>query len=310
MLPPLREELSLCNGPRTRSGMPTYSLYDPLRNRYFRFGWPQFEMLRRWRLGNPERIAREVNDSTTLNVDAENVMEVAMFLQGNNLVQVSGKAGLEVLAGQAHAARRHWGTWLLHNYLFLRIPLFQPDAFLKRTLPLIRFIFTRTYFKIMICAFVLGLYLVSRQWEEFLHTFSYFFTLQGLMFYGLTLIFTKVIHELGHAYTANYFGVRVPTMGFGLLVMMPVMYTDTSDAWKLTDNEKRMWINAAGFLAELSLAVLATLLWSFLPEGALKSVAFLLATTTWVMTMMINMNPFMRWDGYYLFSDWMEVDNL
>jgi len=310
MLPVLREELSLCDGPRARSGMPTYSLYDPLRNRYFRFGWPQFEMLRRWRLGDPVKIADEVNSSTSLNVDAEDVIEVAMFLQGNNLVQVSGPAGLEVLAGQAKAARRHWATWLLHNYLFLKIPLFHPDNFLKRTLSYVSFVFTRAYWVTMLVGLVVGLYLVSRQWEAFLHTFSYFFSLQGLLFYGMALIFTKIIHEFGHAYTARHFGVRVPVMGFGLLVLMPVMYTDTSDAWKLTDNHKRMWINSAGFLAEISLAILATLLWSFLPEGTLKSIAFLLATTTWVMTLMINMNPFMRWDGYYLFSDWLEVDNL
>jgi len=310
LLPPLREELALCDGPRARNGMPTYSLYDPLRNRYFRFGWPQFEMLRRWRLGDPGKIAEEVNKSTTLNVDPESVLEVAMFLQGNNLVQVSGQVGLDMLADQAKTARRHWATWLLHNYLFLRIPLFHPDAFLKRTLHFVRFFFSYTYLWCMLGAAVVGIYLISRQWESFLHTFSYFFSLQGILFYGLALIFTKIIHEFGHAYTASYFGVRVPTMGMGLLVMMPVMYTDTSDAWKLTDNHKRMWINAAGFMAELSLAVLATLMWSFLPDGTLKSIAFLLATTTWVMTMMINMNPFMRWDGYYLFSDWMEVDNL
>ncbi len=310
MLPPLREELALCDGPRARNGMPTYSLYDPLRNRYFRFGWPQFEMLRRWRLGDPEKIAEQVNEATTLNVEASNVIDVAMFLQGNNLVQVHGAEGLGILASQANAARGHWATWLLHNYLFLRIPLFHPDAFLKRTVHLVSFFFTRSYIWFLLCSGVVGVYLVSRQWESFLHTFSYFFSLQGLLFYGLTMMFTKVIHEFGHAYTACHFGVRVPTMGMGLLVMMPVMYTDTSDAWKLTDNHKRMWINAAGFLAELSLAVMATLLWSFLPEGPLKSVTFLLATTTWVITMMINMNPFMRWDGYYLFSDWMEVDNL
>ncbi|MDX8391187.1 MAG: HlyD family efflux transporter periplasmic adaptor subunit [Mariprofundaceae bacterium] len=310
MLPSLREELALCDGPRAKNGMPTYSLYDPLRNRYFRFGWPQFEMLRRWRLGDPGKIAEEVNRATTLNVEAENVLEVAMFLQGNNLVQVSGDVGLAMLADQAKAARRHWATWLLHNYLFLRVPLFHPDAFLNRTLPFVRFFFSHTYLWCMLSAATVGIYLISRQWESFLHTFSYFFSLQGLVFYALALIFTKIIHEFGHAYTACYFGVRVPTMGMGLLVMMPVMYTDTSDAWKLTDNHKRMWINAAGFLAEMSLAVLATLLWSFLPDGTLKSIAFLLATTTWVMTMMINMNPFMRWDGYYLFSDWMEVDNL
>ena len=289
--------------------MPTHSLYDPMRNRYFRFSWPQFEMLRRWRLGEPEKIAEAVNQSTTLNVAPENVIEVAMFLQGNNLVQVRGP-GLELLAAQAKMARRHWAEWLLHNYLFLRVPLFRPDEFLSRTGKYFEFVYSRRYVVFMACALVLGLYLVNRQWDEFVHTFNYFFSFQGLIYYGLTLIVAKCFHELGHAYTARHFGVRVPTIGVGLLVLMPVMYTDTSDAWKLTDNRKRMLINAAGFLAELSLAILALLAWSFLPDGALRSVAFLVATTTSAMSLLINFNPFMRWDGYYLLSDWLEVDNL
>jgi len=99
-------------------------------------------------------------------------------------------------------------------------------------------------------------------------------------------------------------------MGIALLVLWPVLYTDTSDAWKLPDRRQRLAIAAAGMKAELVLAGLATLLWSFLPDSPLRAAVFMIATTTWVVTLFINLNPLMRFDGYYLLSDFLEVQNL
>ena len=123
-------------------------------------------------------------------------------------------------------------------------------------------------------------------------------------------MFAKLMHELGHAYTAKRFGCRVTTMGVALLVMWPVLYTDASGAWKLRKQSQRLAIGAAGMIVELALAAYATLLWSFLPDGMLRSAVFMLATATWVLTLAVNLNPFMRYDGYYLASDFLEVPNL
>ena len=144
----------------------------------------------------------------------------------------------------------------------------------------------------------------------FLHTFQHFFTAEGAIAFAVTLSLVKVVHELGHAYVAKSFGCRVPTMGVALLVMLPVLYTDVSDSWRLSSRRQRMAIGVAGVTAELGLALIATFLWSFLPDGPLRSAAFLVATTTWVSTLAINLSPFMRFDGYYLLSDWLGVSNL
>ena len=96
------------------------------------------------------------------------------------------------------------------------------------------------------------------------------------------LLFSVVLHEMGHALTARHFGCRVPAMGVAFLVMVPVLYTDTNDAWKLQSRRARLLIGAAGMLAELTLAVWATLLWCFLPDGPLRAGVFLLASTTWI----------------------------
>ncbi|CAK0743261.1 putative peptide zinc metalloprotease protein [uncultured Gammaproteobacteria bacterium] len=99
-------------------------------------------------------------------------------------------------------------------------------------------------------------------------------------------------------------------MGIALLVLWPVLYTDVSDAWRLVPRRQRLLIGAAGVLAELALALIATFVWSFLSDGPARSAAFLVATTTWIATLAINFSPFMRFDGYYLLSDWLGVSNL
>lgn len=310
LLPPLREELHLHEGPRNRDGSPSWTLEDPARSRFFRIGWAEMEMLARWGLKSPARIAEAICKATTLEVVADDVEKFAAFLAGSNLLQVSGPQANARLYSQAKAERITGFSWLLKNYLFFRIPLFRPDAFLSKTVRFTAPFYTRTFFFTTLAAGIVGLYLATRQWDVFRHTFLHFFTLQGAALAALTLMLAKVLHEFGHAYTAKRFGCRVSTMGVALLVMWPVLYTDTSGAWKLKNRKQRLAIGAAGMTVELALAAYATLLWNFLPDGMLRSAVFMLATTTWILTLVVNLNPFMRYDGYYLASDFANVPNL
>ena len=130
-------------------------------------------------------------------------------------------------------------------------------------------------------------------------------TWQGVLFAGMTLLFTKIIHECGHAYMAKSFGCKIPSMGVAFMVMMPLLYTDTTVAWRLSSRRERLLVVAAGVMSEMSLGAWAALAWCLLPDGFLKSSAFLLATTTWIMSLSINMI-----DGYYFLSDSIGVANL
>ena len=138
----------------------------------------------------------------------------------------------------------------------------------------------------------------------------YFFTFDGLLLYLVTLIFVKCLHELGHAFVAKHYGCRVSAIGIAFLVFFPFLYTDTADAWRLRNHKERLLINFAGILTELHLALIATFAWAILPDGGLKSVAFFIATTSWISSLVINVSPFMRFDGYYVFSDWLKAENL
>ena len=159
-------------------------------------------------------------------------------------------------------------------------------------------------------ATVFGLYLTGRQWDSFLGQFPHWLSTEGAIAFALTLSAVKVAHEFGHAYVAKSFGCRVPTMGLALLVMWPTLFSDTTDAHRLTARRSRLAIAGAGILTELAIAGIATFLWSFLPDGPARSVSFLVATTTWITTLAVNLSPFMRFDGYYLLSDWLGIANL
>lgn len=309
-LPRLREDLELLPGPRAVDGSPTWSIFDPPRNRYFRIGWLAFEMLSRWYLTTSDRLIERVRHDTNLDVDQHDVETLMKFLWQNSLTRDSASGNSSDYLEQYNATRTRPSQWLMHHYLFFRVPLVRPDSFLNATRHWAEPLYSRTFAAIVMIMALAGIYLVSRQWDQFVHTFLYFFNWESLIFYAVALIVIKAFHELGHAYTAKRYGCRVPAMGVAFLVMFPVLYTDATNAWRLTSRWQRVHIAAAGMLTELMIAAFATVAWAILPDGPARSIAFFAATTSWIMSLFININPLMRFDGYYLLSDFLGIDNL
>lgn len=307
---PLREDLAIFPGPSALDGSPTWTLHDPVRNRFYRLGWREFEIVSRWDAGTAAEIEARVAAETVLRVSADDVAELGRFLFGSDLLRATSAESTDHLIAKFDRQRENLGRWLLHNYLFMRIPLLRPDGFLTATYPYVKVLFSRAIALALIAIGLAGIYLVARQWDEFLGTFVDMLSIRGAIAFAITLACLKLIHELGHAYTAKRFGCRVPTMGVALLVMVPVLYTDANEAWKLRSRRQRLAIGLAGVSAEFACAAIATCAWGFLPSGPARSAAFLVATSTWLTTLLINLSPFMRYDGYYVLSDWLEMPNL
>ncbi len=98
----------------------------------------------------------------------------------------------------------------------------------------------------------------------------------------------------------------MPIIGVAFLVLFPVLYTDTT----LKHRDQRLMIDVAGILTELAIAIIATMFWVFLPDGPMRSIAFTTSTLSWFLSLVINLNPFMRFDGYYILSDASGVENM
>ena len=133
------------------------------------------------------------------------------------------------------ASQRRQGFFrsAIHNYLFFKLPLVRPQKFLAWTWPVVAPLFTRGFLLLSAIFGLIGLYFASRQWDAFVNSFPYFFTAEGVAVSVLSVVLVKSLHELGHGYMAHRYGCQVPTMGLAFMVLVPMLYTDVSQAWRL-----------------------------------------------------------------------------
>ncbi len=316
-LPQLRQELELLPARMAVDGTKQYMLFDPVRNAFHMLNEKALKLLKLWtdlpqNSENPLETLLEKSRQTypeTI-ITSDDIEEMTSFILTQNLSVHPPQNDSETFAKREAAMRRPWYETILHKYLYFRIPLVKPTKFLNAFAPSLRWMFNPLTWMVIGVLGLIGLYFTSRQWDQFLTTFWHFFTFEGFIFYGITLVILKSLHELGHAFTAHHFGARVPIIGIAFLVMFPVLYTDTTDAWRLTERRKRLLIDGGGMIVELGIACLAIFLWSFLPDGPARSMAFFIATASWTLSLIVNLNPCMRFDGYYLLGDFFNVQNL
>jgi putative peptide zinc metalloprotease protein len=195
--------------------------------------------------------------------------------------------------------------------LALRFPLFDPDRFLVRTLPLVRPLFG--WFGVVLWLLVVGLgaVLAATHWTDLTEDIAdRVLAPENLLLLWLVYPVVKGLHELGHAYAVRTWGGEVHEIGIMLLVFSPVPYVDASAAWGFTDKRKRMLVGAAGIAVELFLGSLALFVWLMVEPGAVRAVAYNVMLISGVSTLLFNGNPLLRFDGYYVLADAIEMPNL
>lgn len=308
-LPRLRGDLEIYRGPDDGDGTPTYNVHDPVSVTYYKISWVEAEVLQQMQQGiNLKGLIKNLAATTSLRLTPEDVLALVKQLQFQGLLEeYQPPAALEE---KWKKLKPNWLSWLMFNYLFFKIPLVKPDKFLKDTLPYVLPFLSVQAMIIYSVIIVFGLGLVLVNWSNFISTFTYFFNVKGVVVYSLAIVATKIVHELAHAYTAKKYGLHVPTMGVAILLLWPILYTDATDAWKLHNRKQRLIISSAGIVVELVLAGICTILWSMSSPGILQSLFFVIASLNWIATLFLNLNPAMRFDGYYIASDLLGVDNL
>ncbi len=310
-LPGIRQDLELLSGPMVAQIGRTWRIRDPVRNRFFDMGPFEFAVLSEWsgHIGITE-LAQRVSESTHTVVTAEDILPLLRFLQENELFSPARGEVRQFLRDRSERSQPSLWKRLLHHYLFFRIPIFNPERLLNKLVVRTGWIYTRGMLLIMLMLALIDVHLVFQHWPELVAHVDYSFTFDGFVLMGAAGIFSKLFHEFGHALTARRLGVRVPAMGIAVVVMYPMLYTDTSDSWRLRDKHQRLSIAAAGVMAEVACALVATLLWVITPDGILRSMLFSLAFVGWLISLGLNASPFFRFDGYYILSDILDMPNL
>ena len=216
----------------------------------------------------------------------------------------------ELLERHTQTERRRLKQTLL-NPLSLRIPLWAPDRFLTRTLPAFSWLFGWVGAALWLLALVPALVLVGQHWTELsTGVADRVLAADNLLLLVLILPATKLLHEFGHGYATKRFGGAVPEIGVMFLMLFPMPYVDATAAAGFRSKWRRIAVGGAGMAVELFIAALATFVWVAVEPGLLRSIAYNVMFAAGVTTVLFNGNPLMRYDGYYMLADLLELPNL
>jgi putative peptide zinc metalloprotease protein len=195
--------------------------------------------------------------------------------------------------------------------LALRFPLLDPDRFLQRTLAWVEPLFGWIGALVWIAVVATGAVLAASHWTDLTADISdRVLDPANLVLLWFVYPVVKTLHELGHAYVTRRWGGEVHEVGIMLLVLSPVPYVDASSSWAFKDKYRRMAVGAAGIAVELFLGALALFTWLAVEPGAVRAIAYNVMLICGVSTLLFNGNPLLRFDGYYVLSDAIEIPNL
>jgi putative peptide zinc metalloprotease protein len=287
-------------------------LENSLDNNFFRMHPASYEFVARLR---PDRTVEEVwrecldrfpNDAP----GQEAVIQLLGQLYHAGLLQYNLSSDTEQLFKRYERTRQREIRSRLLNVMFLRIPIFDPDRFLKAAMPIARLFLSPLGLLLWLAVVGTGLKLAIDDFPALRDQSQGILSPDNLLLLYLSTAFIKTIHEFGHAFFCRRYGGEVHTMGVMFMIFTPMPYVDASSSWGFRYRYQRLLVGAGGMIFELFVAAIAAMIWRHTGSGVLHSITYNMMFVASVSTLIFNLNPLMRFDGYYLLSDVLEIPNL
>ena len=293
-------------------GQKWYVLRDPFTNQFYRLRPVAYELVARLRR---DRTVQEVWDTCLeLNPDEapgqQEVIELLAQLFYANLIQSDNPTDSARLFERYRKRRQREIQSKLFNIMFAHFPLLDPDNFLKRTLPLVGLLITPVGALLWFLSIGAAVKIAIEHGDELLQQSQAILAPSNLFLLYVGMVLIKAIHEFGHAFVCRKLGGEVHEMGIMLLVFTPLPYVDASSSWSFRSRWHRALVGGAGILTELWVAAGAAFVWAHTAPGTLHSLAYNMMFIASVSTILFNGNPLLRYDGYYILSDLLEIPNL
>lgn len=285
---------------------------NPLTNEFFRLTQPAYALIARL---DPGRTVDEVwrEQIEKYPDDAPGQGEVLRLLAGlyfANLLQYDQTTNTSDLFERYRKRRQREWRGRLKNIWFSRFPLLDPDSFLNSTMPVMGKLLTRWGGVVWVGVILAAFKVVADNWESLMGQSKGVLAPDNLLLLYLGLVTSKTIHEFGHAYVTKKYEGEVHVMGVMLMVFTLIPYVDASSSLGFRSRGQRLMVGAAGMVFELFFAALMTFFWANTGQGSLHDLAYNMMFTASVSTLLFNLNPLLRFDGYYMLSDILEIPNL
>ena len=293
-------------------GQRWHVLYDPFNNQFFRLRPEAYAFVARLR---PDRTVEEAwQETLEQNPDGapgqEDVIQLLAQLYHANLLHYKVAADSEQFFARYRKRKQRERMFTWSNIMFARLPLLDPEAGLNRLLPLLKLIFRPWALVLWVAVVAWAVKTCVEHGPELAVASHGVLSPSNLALLYVGIVLVKVLHELGHATVCKFYGGEVHTMGVMLLFFSPLPYVDVTSSWAFRERRKRIAVAAAGVGAELFVAGLAAIFWASAGPGLWRDLAFNMLITAGVTTLLFNANPLLRYDGYYVFSDLVDVPNL
>jgi len=292
-----------------------YVIKDPLALTYFRIKTPEAYLLT---LLDGKRTLQEIWDLfiqeyPNTSYEPEAIASFCNQLARSGLLVINARSFVKFATQKPKAMGggllMFWMKFM-SKLFFIKVPLIDPSAWLGRVTYTLRFLWSRPFVFSCLAFYAFTLIWVYMHRDAFSHNTINFFSPYNLFLVTLTVIVIKTFHEFGHAMTCRYFGGEVHEMGVCCICFIPCGYVNASDAWMMRHQRHKIFVTLAGVFTEFMIASIAAYIWLNISDGLLKNLAFDAMVVASVNTLFFNMNPLMRFDGYYVISDVLEIPNL
>jgi putative peptide zinc metalloprotease protein len=293
------------------AGEPSYVFHDPVAFRSHAFTADEYKVMTAIRADRnlsdvfEGLVAREALTAA----EEEDFYAFVVTLHGFGMLRLPlTESGRLFERYQRKQSAKKKALWMAPVYL--RLPLWDPDKFLTRTMRWVTPLFSRGGLMAWVALWLIVAWNLLGRGDQLVSETAGMLTLSGMPVLYVALVVLKAIHEMGHAYCCKKFGAEVPEIGLAFIVATPCAYVDASASWKLSSRMQRIAVGLAGMYFELFIAGLSAVIWVSTQPGFAHSVALSVFVVSSVTTLLFNINPLMRFDGYYVFADMIGVMNL
>ena len=292
-------------------GEPVYVIHDPVSFRSHRLTVFQY------------RILASLNADNSLGENFQSLVARQEFTAEDekvflDLVSSFSKLGLVIMPGASGAklyeqhkkikSMKRRGKLL--GMLFVQIPLVNPDKFLNRTVHRVSWMFSKAFLVVWLLGMAAAGMVVYSRFSDIVQPLNGILATKNLAFLWVAFVLLKVWHELGHAYACKVFGGFVPEMGTVLIAGTPAAFVDASSAWSFPERHKRLVVMCGGMFFESLVFIPCVFVWAFSSSPFLQSCSYQLLVMASVVTFFFNANPLMKFDGYFILSELVGIQNL
>lgn len=314
--PPLRDALKV--GKLVQRGEMSYVIKEPDKQEYYHFEEAQYQMMALFNgVRDFERLVFEFNRrSDKYEYEVEDVEELYNTCREFQLLKRTKAEQNAALLEKIREERKKKVLQGKGSILFLRFQLVNPNAFFDKIIDSIRFFWHPNVVRLQILFVLSAVLVVLFQGERFADDFNRVYLQTHNDSYGVLWIWVIAlcaiaVHECGHGLTCKYYGGEVHEMGFLLLAFQPCLYCNVNDAWLFESKWQKIYVALAGVWVEMLLAAISAYIWLVVDVGnPIGYVAFVLLTIGTATSLLVNLNPLLKFDGYYILTDMLEMQNL